>query len=64
MKRTIKNPYHTNHKVYIIIIVVSLIALNTEQYVTSSQLSKIIENLSFGCIASAVVSWIIDCANV
>lgn len=64
MKRAIKNPYHTNHKVYIIIVAVSLTALYTEPYIASSQLSKNIENLSFGCIASAIVAWIIDCANV
>lgn len=70
MKRTISNPHKVNFKMYIIIIIISLITLissitipNFEQPFLYNFL-EIIKNLSYGCIASTIVALIIDCVNV
>lgn len=70
MKQTIKNPHKVPHIKYIILVVsffatlvVSLVATDRkEEYWIV--LSDILKNLSYGCIASTLVAWLIDCASV
>lgn len=73
MERTIENPYSTNKRLYICIIGISLTILIVSFIIGFAVLSEgdiiletvleIVKNLSYGCIASAVVAWIIDCAD-
>lgn len=70
MNRTISNPNKVNHKIYIGLIILFLITLKfsfsapTKINLTFPNLSDIIKNLSYGCIASTAVAWMIDCANI
>ena len=69
MKRTITHPNKANHKLYIFLIIVFLITLVLSFYIPPESdgaqfpLSEIIKNLSYCCIASTFVAWIIDYAN-
>lgn len=72
MKRTITNPHKTNHKMYILIILISVIILSISlciqhKYGESSSvcsiITEIVQNLSYGCLASTLVAWRIDCVN-
>lgn len=69
MNLTIINPNKVNHKIYILLIVIFIITLVASFYIPSdingapSFLGEVIKNLSYGCIASTFVAWIIDCAN-
>ena len=70
MKSIIKDPYKVSHKIYIRLIFASVIFLiislvvpsNTCVHITT--FCDVIKNLSYGCIASTLVAWLIDCANV
>lgn len=64
MEQTIKNPYHVDHRIYITIIAVSVAALILGFQITLSDVKEAVKNLSYGCITSTVVAWILDCANV
>jgi len=67
MKRAIENPYNVSHKIYISLIVIFAIILCTILFVPlgiNALVLDIIKNLSYGCIASTVVAWLIDCANI
>ena len=67
MKRAIENPYNVSHKIYISLIVIFAIILCTILFVPlgiNALVIDIIKNLSYGCIASTVVAWLIDCANI
>lgn len=72
MKRIIINPHKVNHKLYVFLVFLSLIVLfislttqvkNPEGSSLLSVFADAIKNLSYGCIASTVVAWIIDIAN-
>ncbi len=73
MKRTISNPHKVTHKTYIALTIIATIALiisliipptGAEDSLNSfSIISEVIRNLSYGCIASTLVAWIIDCVN-
>lgn len=72
MKRTIINPHKVNHKLYILLVFLSLITLFISLAMQvkvlsagsfSSVFADTIKNLSYGCIASTLVAWIIDIAN-
>ena len=72
MKRTIINPHKVNQKLYVFLVLLSLIILFISLTIQvnapkeSSSLSVFadaIKNLSYGCIASTLVAWIIDIAN-
>lgn len=70
MKRTIENPYSVNHKTYIGLVALFFITLmisfiipvGLNRYIDI--LADLVKNLSYGCIASTVVAWLIDCANI
>lgn len=69
MRRTIENPYRVNHKLYFGLICsfsfalfISFIIASNEKE-KSSALVEVLKNLSYGCIASTVVAWLIDIAN-
>lgn len=70
MNLTINNPHRVGHKKYKIIIAVSFFTLTISFIISCVDckiiciLSDIIKNLSYGCIASTVVAWLIDYANV
>lgn len=70
MNRTIKSPYKVDHKIYVRLITIFLCTLFLSFSIptkTSNYLyvcSDIIKNLSYGCIGSTVVAWLIDCANI
>lgn len=69
MKRTISKPHSVNHRLYLHLIILFAISLfisfrlpqNADG--SPSSISQIIMNLSYGCIASTVVAWLIECAN-
>lgn len=72
MKRTIINPHKVNHKLYAFLAFLSLIVLFIsftiqirvpEESGFLSVFTDTIKNLSYGCIASTLVAWIIDIAN-
>ena len=69
MRRTIENPYRVNHKLYIALICFFSIALLISFIIASNEKTKVsalvelLKNLSYGCIASTVVAWLIDIAN-
>lgn len=73
MKRTISNPHKVTHKTYIVLTIVATIALIISLIIPSTAaesslnsftiISEVIRNLSYGCIASTLVAWIIDCVN-
>ena len=67
MKRAIENPYKVSHKIYIYLVAVFTIILGTILFAPlgiNELVKDIIKNLSYGCIASTVVAWLIDCANI
>lgn len=70
MKKVIKNPYKVSSKIYIVLMIISLIIL-----ILSILLSKVecellkifcdvFKNLSYGCLASTLVAWLVDWANI
>ena len=70
MKRTIENPCKVNHTLYIRLSVLFLVTLavsfgiNTLNFPHMPIVAKTVENLSYSCIASVLVAWLIDCANI
>lgn len=70
MKRTISNPNKVHYKMYLWIIGISIITLILSLVIPDfncllvETIFDIIKNLSYGCIASTVVAWIIDYVNV
>ena len=68
MKTTIENINTVNHKLYIILFIISTIGIIMGQCISILQkleiVSGIIINISYGCFASTVVSWIIEWNNV
>ena len=68
MKRAISNPNRVHHTMYILIIAISVVALIIS--ITLPNFSckllevtlEVLKNLSYGCIASTLVAWIIDYA--
>lgn len=70
MNRTIVNPNKVNHKMYIGLVVIFLITLFISLIIPEEKSSfcknvcEIIKNLSYGCVASTVVAWLIDCTNI
>lgn len=70
MKRTISNPNRVHNTMYILIILVSIVALIVSIAIPSSDCDylkvalEVLKNLSYGCIASTIVAWIIDFVNV
>ena len=69
MKRTIHNPNTVNHLLYVCLIILfaaTLLISNTLPRNSTGErsfISEVVLNLSYGCIASTVVAWLIDCAN-
>ena len=69
MRRTIENPHRVNQKLYIALICFFSIALLISFMIASKEepktaaLVEVLKNLSYGCIASTVVAWLIDIAN-
>ena len=69
MKRTIRNPNTVNHLLYASLIILFSITLSISTTLPKGVdgertfLAEVILNLSYGCIASTVVAWLIDCAN-
>lgn len=67
---TIIKPYKVENKLYKRIILISIVSLCmsfvilNEKYTILNQISDVLKNLSYGCIASTVVAWLIDCVNV
>lgn len=70
MKKTIKNPYKVSNKIYVILLSVSVLILITSMFFSQAscalliKIGDIFKNLSYGCIASTIVAWLIDCANI
>lgn len=78
MKKDIKNPYKVNKKMYSILLFVFSLTLIFSYVLVSPLLLKyckslkpiihsisdLIKNISFGCIASIIVAWLIDESNV
>lgn len=70
MKRTISNPYKVNHKLYIRLIFLFLITLFISFFIPTREnnylatCADIIKNLSYGCIGSTVVAWLIECKDI
>jgi hypothetical protein len=70
MKRTISNPYKVQHKMYLLIIGLSLTALILSLIIPACKTApidislEVLKNLSYGCIASTTVAWILDHVNI
>ena len=70
MKRAISNPNRVHHTMYILIIAISVVALIISITVPTFSCKlleviwEVLKNLSYGCIASTLVAWIIDYVNV
>lgn len=70
MNLTIINPHKVEHKTYKRIILISVLVLIAVFFITENfkdvaiKLSEIIKNLSYGCIASTLVAWLIEYSNV
>ena len=70
MNLTIINPHKVDHKIYKKIILISLLVLFAVLLIPENyndiliKLIDIIKNLSYGCIASTVVAWLIEYSNV
>ena len=70
MKKTIKNPYKVSNKIYIVLLCVSVLVLIISMFFLQAScaflinVGDIFKNLSYGCIASTIVAWLIDCANI
>lgn len=70
MKRAIHNPNIVNHLLYVCLIVLFCITLLLSHALPKASsgertfFSEVLLNLSYGCIASTVVAWLIDCANI
>lgn len=70
MKKTIKNPYKVSNKIYIILIGVSVLFLIISMFLSKTScaflinIGDILKNLSYGCIASTVVAWLVDSTNI
>lgn len=70
MKRTISNPNRVHNTMYVLIILSSIVALIISIAIPSSDCVhlkvalEVLKNLSYGCIASTIVAWIIDFVNV
>ena len=70
MKRTISNPYKVNHKIYIRLVFLFLITLYISFLIPTKEnnclatCADIIRNLSYGCIGSTVVAWLIECKDI
>ncbi|MBQ8860995.1 MAG: hypothetical protein IJ015_06660 [Ruminococcus sp.] len=70
MKQTIKNPHKVPHIKYILLIILFFATLSISLAITGCEkqfwvvFSDVIKNLSYGCVASTLVAWFIDCASV
>lgn len=69
MEKVISNPNKANHKLYILLIFLFMATLilsfciPNNKGVVIKNFSEILKNLSYGCIASTFVAWLIDCSN-
>lgn len=67
MKRHINNPYKMNWKMYGLIggisVLIMIIAIICND-ITDSLISDIVKNLSFGCVASTIVAFLIEFGNI
>lgn len=67
MEQEIKNPFKTNFKLYIFILLLSIIfmilGINLQQQEEYSVIADIIKNLSYGSLASTLVALIIEISN-
>ena len=69
MKKVIKNPYSVKHWLYLILLILFCLLLiipflgSEAGCALSTWFTEMIKNLAYGCIASTVVAWLIDCAN-
>lgn len=68
MKRTIENPNRVTHNFYVSLLVIFLILMAIALYFCELGkliiIADVIKNLSYGCVASTVVAWMIDCISV
>ena len=68
MKKNCNKPYNVNHRLYICLTILFTITLFISLCMPDDNwyqnIHDILNNLSYGCIASVVVAWLIDCANV
>ena len=70
MKRTISNPNKVQHKMYLLIIGLSLTALILSLIIPACETApvgislEVVKNLSYGCIGSTIVAWILDYVNI
>ena len=69
MKKAIEKPFKVNHKIYVIMTVVSCMGIicgcywiNLNQ--CSNNIIDIIKNISLGCLASTIVAWLLEICNV
>lgn len=70
MKRTIESPHKASHKTYIGLVTLFSISLIISYCIPLGEnrcleiIVDLVKNLSYGCIASTIVAWLIDCANI
>lgn len=67
MENTIKDPYEVNHRIYRVISIIAILGI----IISSINLCpdyeiffEIIKNISYGCLASTIVAWLLEVYNV
>lgn len=70
MNHTNFKPNKVNHMFYIFLLIMSFLTLfisfllPEEKHIICKHLAELIKNLSYGCVASTFIAWLIDCTNV
>lgn len=71
MRKAIEKPFRVNNKLYGIITIISCVGIGLACYyenesasATVNVMKDIIKNISFGCLASTVVAWLLEIYNV
>lgn len=67
MEKTIKDPFKVNHRIYRLISTVSVLGIiigSAPLCAGYDMLFDIIKNISYGCLASTIVAWLLEVYNV
>lgn len=63
MFEKIKGPYKVNHKFYMLLLAIFILSLMISFNLPNHDCQDIIKNLSYGCIASTFIAWLIEIEN-
>ncbi|MGX8850599.1 hypothetical protein [Amedibacillus sp. YH-ame10] len=66
MEKWEENFYKANHKLYILLILNSILIMVVGAYLIENKIAlvgDIVKNLAYGCVASSLISWLIEIGN-